>query len=423
MQTIEGFDFFPLTFDDDGKPKSQGELDEMIARAQAGPATDAIFFAHGFRNDLNDATGVYSRFLKTFAANLKRPEFAAVAARKFVVGAVYWPSKPFREAFGDNDGGERGLRNPEEEMAEARARLEELKAHDAHGDQKVKLQRAIDLLPALARDPKAQDQFVPLVLSLVEHAPVDRTEGLDQVKKKSGSEVLHELGATTSGNTRGLGDVLSTIAGGVGQFLNLTTWYLMKERSGNVGAVGVADAVRTFHAKCPGVRVHLIGHSLGARVMAGCAKSLAKSPKLQPDSLMLLEAAFSHYGFSADNGRGQAGFFRDVITHSVVKGPLLSTFSAEDTVVGRAYAIMSRLARDNSREIGDASDEFGGLGRNGVLKTTEVWSAKMGAPGAKYTFKNGVINNLDASGGLIKDHGDVTNEAVTYAFATALTQT
>jgi len=34
-----------------------------------------------------------------------------------------------------------------------------------------------------------------------------------------------------------------------------------------------------------------------------------------------------------------------------------------------------------------------------------------------------VINNLDGSGGLITNHSDVTNEAVTYAFASAMLRT
>ena len=82
--------------------------------------------------------------------------------------------------------------------------------------------------------------------------------------------------------------------------------------------------------------------------MAGCVKALGEAPRLQVDSLMLLEAAFSHFGFSADNGKGVPGFFRDVIVNQVVKGPFVSTFSTEDTVVGYAYAVMSRLARDNT---------------------------------------------------------------------------
>ena len=125
----------------------------------------------------------------------------------------------------------------------------------------------------------------------------------------------------------------------------------------------------------------------------------------------------------ADNGRGVAGFFRDVIEKQVVKGPFVSTFSAQDTVVGYAYAVMSRLAGDNTRGIGDASDEFGGIGRNGPLKTKEVANAPFKRPGVIYEYKPKVINNLDGSSGFIKDHGDVTNEAVTYAFASAVAQT
>ena len=157
--------------------------------------------------------------------------------------------------------------------------------------------------------------------------------------------------------------------------------------------------------------------------MAACAKALCDAPMYRPDSLMLLEAAFSHFGFSPDNGRGHAGFFRTVIEKQVVKGPFLSTFSTEDTVVGNAYAIMSRLAGDNTREIGDASDEFGGLGRNGPQRTTEIRNLPFRTPGTAYDYTTGIITNLDGSGGWIKNHSDVTNEAVTYAFASAIRHT
>ena len=92
--------------------------------------------------------------------------------------------------------------------------------------------------------------------------------------------------------------------------------------------------------------------------MAACARSLAVPPAVQPDSLTLLEAAFSHYGFSDDNGQGQhqPGFFRSVVTSRVVKGPLIATYSVQDTVVGLVYAIASRLAGDNVQAIGDAGD-------------------------------------------------------------------
>jgi len=68
-------------------------------------------------------------------------------------------------------------------------------------------------------------------------------------------------------------------------------------------------------------------------------------------------------------------------------------------------------------------DEFGGIGRNGPLKTAEVANFPLNAPGTAYGYKADVINNLDGSGGLIKDHGDVTNDAVTYAFASIVAGT
>ena len=421
MTTIEGFDFFPLTFDERGGLVSRAEFDAFTKRADT--ATDAVFLAHGFRNDVNDATKLYTRFLTTLRANLARPEFQRLANRQIIVAGILWPSKPFRETFDEAAlGGTRGLRDQASMMAEVRARLEKLKKEDATPPQRAKLDKAIDLLPALETNSKAQDEFVALVLSLVEHSALDKTEGLPQIRKKKGSELLARLHAAPAG-TRDIGDVFGGVAGAIGQFLNLTTWYIMKDRSGTVGATGVADAVRALHASHPKVKIHLVGHSLGGRLMAGCAKALCIAPKLQPDSLLLLEAAFSHFGFSPDNGHGTPGFFRDVLAQQLVKGPFLSTFSAEDMVVGKAYSIMSRLARDSTREIGDASDEFGGIGRNGALKTPEAATKRLHAAGTPYEFTTDVINNLDGSGGLIKDHSDVTNDAITYAFASAVART
>jgi hypothetical protein len=421
MPIIEGFDFFPLRFDDHGALQSRQEFEALTTRANS--ATDVIFIAHGFRNDEHDATNLYTRFLGTFRANLSRPEFSALANRQFVFGGVYWPSKAFRESYDEGKSGTRGLQDASPTLADAKAQLEELKADDASPSQRQNLDKAIALLPALENNPQAQDEFVDLVLSLVDTSSDDVTEGLPQIRQRPGSEILARLSPPPGNGTRGIGDVAGRIAGGVGQFLNLTTWYVMKERSGTVGATGVAKAVRALRASNPNLRLHVVGHSLGGRLAAACAKALAEAPMVRLDSLMLLEAAFSHYGFSSNNGRGTAGFFRNVIVQQAVKGPFVSTFSAQDTVVGKAYSVMSRLAGDNTREIGDARDEFGGLGRNGPLRTSEVATTRLNSAGTPYDFKDRVINNLDGSGGLIKDHSDVTNDAITYAFASAIART
>ena len=86
MAVLEGFDFFPLHCDDNGALAQPAELQMLTAAIVQRPATDVVFIAHGFRNDENDATGLYSEFLRTFRAHLDRAEFAGVKARTFVVG-------------------------------------------------------------------------------------------------------------------------------------------------------------------------------------------------------------------------------------------------------------------------------------------------------------------------------------------------
>ena len=450
MQTIEGFDFFHLRFDGDGALQSAPELEQMKTHVNATGATDAVFIAHGFRNDEADATSLYSGFLNTFRAHCARPEFqASIGGRRIVVAGVFWPSKSFRESFNDDDaGGVQSIGDDADGVAEIEAQLKDMRDDETRPAARKALDQALALLPTLARDPHAQDEFVQKVLSTLDGSELDANEGLEDIRSQSGSDLLAKLGTpiflpTTKdddddegggmsfsgagsageGGAQSIGSFFGSIAGRVGQFLNLTTWYQMKDRAGKVGASGAAQAVRAVKASRPGLKIHLVGHSLGGRLMAACAKSLCTGPQLQPDSLTLLEAAFSHYGFSPDNGKGTAGFFRDVVAQSIVKGPLISTFSFQDTVVGKAYAVASRLAGDNTKFIGGPKDPFGGIGRNGTQKTKEATNETLHTPGSGYIFPPKVVHNLDGSGGLIKDHGDVTNTTVTYAFASALSQT
>lgn len=447
MKSMSGFDTYSLNFDENGKLTSGNEF--LAFRQAASSATDAIFIAHGFRNDVDDATTLYTNFMTTFRGHLARPEFQEIAKRKYVVGAIFWPSKPLLESFGTAGEGSTQAVDPDTVLSisatQKLATLKELLPSKA-----AALDQAAALLPLLENDSNAQDKFTSLVVGSLDGIDLDATEGLPLLRQQRGSELLPKLAqpillptqkaastggidlgadpiaATGTGGVESIGSLFDTVLGGVDKFLNLTTWYVMKNRSGSVGATGVAQAVRDTHDSNRGIKIHLVGHSLGGRLMAGCAKSLAQSPQLQPDSMTLLEAAFSHYGFSANNGKGSTGFFRDVIAKQVVKGPLVETFSYQDTVVGGVYAIASRLAFDNTQAIGDAEDEYGGIGRNGAQLTTEATfqplkpAATLNSP---YIFRTGVVNCIDGSGGLIKDHSDVTNADVTYAFASAVAAT
>ena len=193
----------------------------------------------------------------------------------------------------------------------------------------------------------------------------------------------------------------------------------MKDRAGTVGSNGTARVVREVAAANPGARIHLVGHSLGGRLVAACAKAL---PPQSVASLTLLQAAFSHYGLST-NKQNQPGFFREILKNQVVRGPIIATHSDRDSTVGLAYAFASRLAGDNVKAVGDENDDFGGIGRNGTQRLESAVKQKLRKAGSPYDFKAGVVTNLNGSGDLIKDHSDIRNEAVTYAFASALART
>jgi hypothetical protein len=443
MQNIAGFDFFPLAFDKDGKLTTSAELDALKRRAVS--ASDVIFLAHGFRNSEADATSLYTKFLTNFRAHFLRSECRALGGCDFAVAGVFWPSLALPETLAAQTGSTQSVDEDDPLLAAIRKKLNDLKTVAPSAE--AQIDEAIQLLPIVKDDGPTQNHFAQLLLSTVSDATPDPTEGFDALRNLDGVTIIQKLSApvilTTAGasgfdtggalsldDSGGSQSILSgfySALGGIDRFINLTTWYVMKNRSGLVGFNGVAQTVRDLSASKPAVKIHLVGHSLGGRLMAACAKSLAQNPLCQATSVTLLEAAFSHFGFSADNGHGTPGFFRDVIAKHVSKGPLMATFSAQDTVVGTTYALASRLADDNAKAIGDATDPFGGIGRNGAINTTESVVNKLqkaGAPnGSPYQFQLGVVNCLDGSGGLIKDHGDVTNEDVTYAFACSVVST
>lgn len=450
MTTIAEFPFFPLSFDKDGTPTDAAQLTALEQAVTKDGATDVIFISHGFRNDEGDATNLYTQFLTNLRTHLGADEFKALSPRKFAVGAVFWPSKSFKEASASVDGGHAQSIGDDDNSgrAEAVAALTDMRDNVATPAQKQNLDKAIAMLDQLEDNPDKQNEFVKLVLSLTDDVKLEASEGLDALRAKDGVDVLANLkmpiilpttdgdggeGGTASftpgtavdgdGSTQGFGSFFGKIFGAVGTLANVTTWYVMKNRSGVVGAAGVADAIRAIKTLPSSPRVHLVGHSLGGRLMASASKSLA-SPLLHPDSLTLLEAAFSHYGFSAQGPSNPEGFFRAVIANKVVKGPTVATYSSKDIVVGLTYAVASRLAGDNTKAVGDANDQYGGIGRNGVQNCDVGVLDTLHAAGTPYAdIPPGKVVCYNGSDGLINNHSDITNPAVTYLFASALTHT
>ena len=85
---------------------------------------------------------------------------------------------------------------------------------------------------------------------------------------------------------------------GAHELLRQGTYYAMKRRAGTVGERGLGRVVGQLAQTAPGVRVHLVGHSFGGRLVAFALRGLPEGVRTVK-SVTLLQGAFSHYAFAA----------------------------------------------------------------------------------------------------------------------------
>ena len=103
-----------------------------------------------------------------------------------------------------------------------------------------------------------------------------------------------------------------------------------------------------------------------------------------------------------------------------IAGPIVITHTKNDTAVGIAYPIASRLSRQDASDLGDEHDIFGGIGRNGALArvTPEALAGELLGEDGVYAFTAGKLHNL-AADRFIAGHSDVTGPEVANALLAA----
>jgi hypothetical protein len=303
------------------------------------------------------------------------------------------------------------------------------------------------LIPQLPDNPLAGREFTDLVRTLLPREAADDEDAStaffdldsEEIVELLGQPILADLevgdggGAAVLGGAADLGDgpdqpggdaaglpTLGGISEAAGNLLNFATYYEMKQRAGIVGIKGLNPLLQTIHKKHPALRLHLVGHSFGGRLVSAAALGSSAQPILNVDTLCLLQSAFSHHGFAKKFDGRKDGFFRKVIDNHCVAGATLITHTRNDKAVGVAYPIASALARDNASALGDENDQFGAIGRNGAQKTPEaIAGLSLLAVGQPYGFQAGKLHNLRADA-YIKNHGDICGPEVAYAVLTAV---
>jgi len=446
------YPFFPIQFTKEGTVFQQSEVDALTSGI-AGGISDLFVISHGWNNNIDDAKGLNSGLTAQIAAQVAAAP--ALKGRSFAICGVLWPSKKFEDSELIPSGA--ASLNDSVSGAHLKSRLEGLSDLIQAKDWPVEAPdpAAEDMLRSIAHlvddwenDPSVRTDVVGRMRALLPQHSADTEDASDRFLAMKPDRLLSNLSRSlnppaniprganaasldpfSSGPISGLGgaagfrDVLGGIQSAFLHLLNFTTYYLMKARAGDVGVKGVKPLIETIRAARPKLRLHLIGHSFGCRVVVSAVNALRPGDMLRPNTMTLLQGAFSHNGFAAKFDQTNDGAFRQVAAGQKVRGPILITHTRNDKAVGIAFPIASRIAGQTASSLGDENDLYGGLGSNGAqnqFTTPERVVGTLLDVGGSYAFGAGVSSsklfNLKADG-FIAGHSDIVKPQVGFAVA------
>lgn len=411
---LSGIPYQMVQFGRSGELIDGGEVEAAKTMLTERGVTDVLVLSHGWNNNIASAQARYERLLGHVRSLLDGELRGAFAGRSLAAIGVVWPSMrytdpdqiPGRAASSD-------LRAAlADEIDAARTFLADDDAHplrpvlDELRDQLASIEDRVGLRHTLAEAVRTQ---LGASVAAQEEPDVDSRDLKDtKIETRlsanlEGVEVA-EAGQAAGGFSAGPFQIVRNL-------LNLSTYYEMKDRAGTVGLSGVRPLLRALRQVRPGVRLHLVGHSFGGRLVSAAALGTDGDESLPIDSLHLLQAAFSQFAFGERTERAPEGHFRRVVRDGHVTGPILVTHTKNDRAVGVAYVIASALRGQNASGFGDQNDPFGAIGSNGAINAGAEFQVLSDTEPA--TFQPGRVYNLHAD--LIPNHGDVEQRAVVRA--------
>lgn len=390
MADIAGYPYAQVVF----KLNGQGKLQTPALPALPAGVTDLVIVSHGWHIDAADSQNLYQKLIGNLATT-DAGAFAA-AGRKVAVWGVFWPSDRFRDDLGRETqqtlGGQAASAGGDLHLDVLREQARGVAAF--LGIDPTELARHAVLATGGGGDADALANMLRAAAARTGEADADTERDHKELLTEPGSQIVAALAAQPSfvpeapatggaaagfhpedglaagGQAQGF---FSGVTAGVAKLLNQVAYYELKKRAGLAGER--LGALLDTDPALANVRLHLVGHSFGARLVTAATKALTPG---KVTSLTLLQAAFSHNSFGANLRYGQlyniaAGGFREVIVDKHVTGPVAITHTWHDRAVGLAYPAASRVSQtiangfEVSDNFGGAKDVFGGLGSNGAL--------------------------------------------------------
>lgn len=391
--------FYVIQFDKEGVCTSTEALRQLVKASET--RSDVFVFSHGWNNDWEAATERYDRFIEHFTT--VRQAHWAQPDRPFepVLAGVFWPSTAL--VMPSERGPDIAGVDP---MAEDLAVLDEsLSVEDQ--------QRVRQLVAAVAAGDPRLKELADTVASTLDEVDGEDLLGVwdeafpETVQPEPGG-FIPEGGEVVGGPEAALFNPLDLVR----KVLRLATVQQMKDRAGQVGGNEVAAMLREL-AKESEARIHLIGHSYGAKVVLS-ALCNGPGPSRDVDSVLLLQPALSAYAFT-DNHEGERGGYRDALDR--VRQPIIATRSAHDSPLTKFFHLAVRRKTDlaEAKIAGNVSDfaALGGYGPQGVPGGVE----DLPMPDVGEDYPLDTVHRVIGVDGtkFISSHGDVESDQTAWA--------
>lgn len=415
--TISGLPYYEPDFNADGSLNdATGDGDGGLpAAVAAGGITDLFVMSHGWNNSVSSARQLYTAMFSLIADQLGGHTDGVA-----VVG-INWPSVLLPD---DDPDSAPPVPSTGAELAAALAprfpgQAEQLKTMGELLDEKP--QQSAKLI-----------EFHTLAAGLVTTKPQSQEDsGESDIVKGDPLAVFGQAAGMAPKSTsaaQGLGNPFAGLWSGAREILRTMSYYEMKNRAGVIGERGLGPLLASLSGPDGAPRIHLIGHSFGARLVSYALAGLPKTGTSPVKSLTLIQGAFSHFTFNRklvfDPGRGPGGLAG---LEERVDGPLLATYTAADRAVGWWYPAASMLARQDSQAGQDLWFRWGAMGHDGYQQDPAATALELSEAGKPYDFQRGHFYRLDANK-VIDDasqsefsgaHSDIKHPEVAWAIVSA----